>query len=136
MIGLRSTRILTTDDIEITIPNAVMGNAKIKNESGGPTEKHRVRIGVGVAYGSDIDKVRSILYKIALKNEHVCEEPEPNVRFKAFGDSSLDFQLLCWIKKPGMRGMVIDELNTAIYKEFNKNSVEIPFPQRDIHIKK
>jgi len=135
MIGLRSTRILTNDDIEITLPNGVIANAKIMNESGGPTEKHRVRVAVGVAYGSDIDKVRSILHNIALTNENVCENPEPKVRFRAFGDSSLDFQLLCWINKPGMRGMVRDELNTAIYKEFNKNNVEIPFPQRDIHIK-
>jgi len=136
MIGLRSTRVLTPDDIEITIPNAVIGNAKITNESGGPSEKHRVSISIGVAYGSDIDKVRSILYKIAEKNENVCNDPAPKVRFRAFGDSSLDFQLLCWIENPGSRGLVIDELNTSIYKEFNKQKVEIPFPQRDIHIKK
>jgi small-conductance mechanosensitive channel len=136
MIGLRSTRILTTDDIEVTIPNAVIANAKITNESGGPTEKHRVHIAVGVAYGSDIDKVRSILYNIALANQNVSADPEPRVRFRAFGDSSLDFQLLCWVDKPVLRGLVIDELNTAIYKEFNKNNVEIPFPQRAVHIKK
>ncbi|MCP4707996.1 MAG: mechanosensitive ion channel, partial [Planctomycetes bacterium] len=136
MIGLRSTRILTLDDIEITIPNAVIANAKITNESGGPSEKHRVRIAVGVAYGSDIDQVRSILYQIALDNQNVSVDPEPRVRFTAFGDSSLDFQLLCWVEKPILRGLVIDELNTAIYKEFNKNKVEIPFPQRDVHLKK
>ncbi|MEN8153295.1 MAG: mechanosensitive ion channel family protein [Acidobacteriota bacterium] len=134
MIGLRSTRILTNDDIEITLPNAVIANARIINESGGPTEKHRVRIAVGVAYGSDIDKVRSILHSIAEMNENVCENPGHKVRFRAFGDSSLDFQLLCWIDKPGIRGMVRDELNTAIYKEFNKNNIEIPFPQRDVHM--
>jgi len=136
MIGLRSTRILTPGDIEITIPNAVIGNAKITNESGGPSEKHRVNISVGVAYGSNIDKVRKILYTIAEKNGNVCEDPEPKVRFRAFGDSSLDFQLLCWIEKPASRGQVIDELNTAIYKAFNKQNIEIPFPQRDVHMKK
>ncbi len=136
IIGLRSTRILTPDDVEITIPNAVIGNAKITNESGGPSEKHRVSVAIGVAYGSDIDKVRSILYKIAEKNENVCSDPGPKVRFRTFGDSSLDFQLLCWIEKPGFRGHVIDELNTAIYKEFNKQNIEIPFPQRDINLKK
>ncbi len=136
VIGLRSTRILTPDDIEITIPNAVIGNAKIMNESGGPTEKHRVPIEVGVAYGSDIDKVRKILMNIATHNKNVCDEPLPKVLFRNFGESSLDFQLLCWIKKPWMREMVIDELNTTIYKEFNRNKIEIPFPQRDIHMKK
>ncbi len=136
MIGLRSTRVLTLDDIEITIPNAVIANSKIINESGGPYEKHRVSVAVGVAYGSDIDKVRDILYGIAEDNENVCRDPEPRVRFRAFGDSSLDFQLLCWIEKPGSRGQVVDELNTAIYKEFNKQKVVIPFPQRDVHMKK
>ncbi|MEN8223080.1 MAG: mechanosensitive ion channel family protein [Acidobacteriota bacterium] len=136
MIGLRSTRILTPDDIEITIPNAVIGNAKITNESGGPYEKHRVRVSVGVAYGSDVDKVRGILYKIAETNENVCTDPGPKVRFRAFGDSSLDFQLLCWIEQPSGRGNVIDQLNTAIYKEFNRQKIEIPFPQRDVHMKK
>lgn len=136
MIGLRSTRVLTPDDIEITIPNAVIGNSKITNESGGPSEKHRVNISIGVAYGSDVDKVRMILYSIAEKNVNVCDDPEPKVRFRAFGDSSLDFQLLCWIEKPASRGQVIDELNTAIYKTFNKQKVEIPFPQRDVHLKK
>ncbi len=134
MIGLRSTRILTLDDIEITIPNAVIANSKIINESGGPSEKHRVSVTVGVAYGSDVDQVRRILYTIAKKNENVCEDPEPRVRFRQFGDSSLDFQLLCWIAKPAMRGLVVDELNTEIYKTFNKQNVVIPFPQRDIHI--
>jgi len=136
IIGLRSTRILTLDDIEITIPNAVIANAKITNESGGPSEKHRVSATVGVAYGSDVDKVRKILYTIAEKNENVCDDPVPKVRFRAFGDSSLDFQLLCWIYKPASRGEVIDQLNTAIYKEFGRQNVEIPFPQRDIHMKK
>ena len=136
MIGLRSTRVLTTDDIEITIPNAVIANTKITNESGGPYEKHRVNAIVGVAYGSDIDQVREILFRIAENNKIVCDHPEPKVRFRAFGDSSLDFQLLCWIENPASRGQTIDELNTAIYKEFNKQKIEIPFPQRDIHIKK
>ena len=60
-IGIRSTRLLTRDDIQVTIPNSVMGNTKIINESGGPTEKFRIRVIVGVAYGSDIDQVREVL---------------------------------------------------------------------------
>lgn len=133
-IGLRSTRIRTRDDIEITIPNAQIANSKIVNESG-PQEKMRVRIRVGVAYGSDIDKVRAILGRIAAENEHVCEEPEPRVRFREFGDSSLNFELLCWIDKPLARGRILDQLNTAIYKRFAEEGVVIPFPQRDLHVK-
>ncbi|HIN91067.1 MAG TPA: mechanosensitive ion channel family protein, partial [Porticoccaceae bacterium] len=79
-IGIRSTRILTRGDVEVTIPNSVMGNTKIINESGGPHEKYRCRISVGVAYGTDIDKVREILLGIAHAEEIVCSNPEPRVR--------------------------------------------------------
>ena len=134
-IGLRSTRIKTRDDIEITIPNAQIANSKIINESG-PEERTRVRVRVGVAYGSDIDKVKAVLAEVADKNEHVCPEPTPRVRFREFGDSSLNFELLCWIEDPLSRGLVLDELNTAIYKRFAEEGIEIPFPQRDVYIKR
>ena len=134
-IGLRSTRIMTRDDIEITLPNSLIANSKIINESGGPKEKERVRITLSVAYGSDIDQVRSILIDIAQNNENVCNKPEPRMRFRTFGDSGLNIQLLFWIEKPEDRGRITDELNTAIYKRFNKDRIEIPFPQRTLHIK-
>jgi len=134
-IGIRSTRLLTRDDIEITVPNSIMGNTKIINESGGPEEKFRIRIAVGVAYGSDIDKVRDILMNIALQDEAVCEQPEPRVRFRSFGASSLDFQLLCWIDLPVLRGRVIDALNCKIYKRFIEEEIEIPYSKHDLYIK-
>tara|TARA_A100001011_G_scaffold398995_1_gene505595 strand:- start:5505 stop:6542 length:1038 start_codon:yes stop_codon:yes gene_type:complete len=135
-IGLRSTRLLTRDDIEITIPNSVIANSKIVNESGGPQENERVRINVSVAYGSDIDKVRDIMMDIALNHDTVDSEYKPRVRFREFGDSGLLFQLMFWIRKPEMRGRVIDEINTKIYKTFNAENIEIPFPQTTVHIKK
>jgi len=134
-IGIRSTRILTRDDVEVTIPNSVMGNTKIINESGGPGEKYRIRIVVGVAYGSDIDKVRTVLMNIAFDNESVCEDPEPRVRFRQFGASSLDFELLCWIDQPVLRGRVIDVLNCEIYKAFMREKIEIPYSKQDVYIK-
>jgi len=134
-IGIRSTRILTRDDIEVTIPNSVMGNTKIINESGGNTEKSRIRVAVGVAYGSDIDRVRGILMDIALNDEAVCQDPEPRVRFRRFGASSLDFELLCWIDQPVLRGRVIDALNCRIYKRFIEEKIEIPYSKQDIYIK-
>ena len=115
-IGLRSTRIMTRDDIEITLPNSLIANSKIINESGGPKEKERVRITFSVAYCSDIDQVRSILMDIAQNNENVCKKPESRMRFRTFGDSGLNIQLLFWIEKPEDRGRITDELNTAIYK--------------------
>lgn len=134
-IGLRSTRLLTRDDVEVTVPNGVMGSAKIVNESGGPHTKYRTRVAVGVAYGSDIDQVTEVLQQVAIEHEQVCTTPEPRVRFRRFGDSSLDFELLCWINEPAQRGLVIHELNCTVYKEFANNGIQIPFPQRDLHIR-
>jgi MscS family membrane protein len=134
-IGIRSTRLRTRDDIEITVPNSVMGNTKIINESGGPAEKFRIRVVVGVAYGSDIDKVREILMDIALGDEAVCEDPEPRVRFRTFGASSLDFELLCWIEQPVLRGRVLDALNCQVYKRFIEEKIEIPYSKHDLYIK-
>jgi len=134
-IGLRSTRILTRDDVEITIPNAVIASSKIVNESGGPNLKERIKISVGIAYGSDIDLVRETLLDIAKSNHYVQDEPEPRVRFREFGESQLSFQLLFWIEEPVLRGRVIDQLNSEIYQMFKKKGIEIPFPQRIIHMR-
>jgi len=134
-IGIRSTRMMTRDDVEVTVPNAIMGNTKIFNESGGPEPKSRIRIKVGVAYGSDIDKVREVLMEIALSHESVCADPEARVRFRHFGASSLDFELLCWIDEPVLRGRVIDALLCRIYQRFIDESIEIPYSKQDLYIK-
>ncbi len=134
-IGLRSTRILTRDDIEITVPNGIIGNGKIINEAGGPAQQHRIRVAVGVAYGSDIDQVIETLEQVAIDNEDILSTPAPRVRFRTFGDSSLDFELLGWIAQPVNRGRVRHELNCAVYKALNASSIEIPFPQRDLHVR-
>jgi small-conductance mechanosensitive channel len=121
--------------VEITIPNGVIGNSKIINEAGGPSERHRIRIAVGVAYGSDIDHVIATLEQVAADNPEVCETPAARVRFRTFGESSLDFELLCWIARPVDRGRLKHELNCAVYKAFAANSIEIPYPQRDLHVR-
>jgi small-conductance mechanosensitive channel len=133
-IGIRSTRLLTRDDVEVTVPNSIMGNAKIINESGGRHEKYRLRVKVGVAYGADIDEVHAVLLDVANHHPDVAREPAPRVRFRGFGDSSLDHELLCWVEKPVKRGLVLHLLNTAIYKRFMAEGIEIPFPQRDVHL--
>ena len=134
-IGIRSTRLKTRDDVEVTVPNAIMGNTKIINESGGPHEKYRIRVKVGVAYGSDIDRVEAILLEIASANALVCETPEARVRFRAFGASSLDFELLCWVGQPAQRGLATHELLCAIYKRLNAEKIEIPYSKHDLYIK-
>jgi len=133
-IGIRSTRILTRDDVEITIPNSIMGNTKVINEAGGRHEKYRIRVKVGIAYGSDIDRVEDVLLDEARQNRNVCKNPIPRVRFRNFGDSSLEYELLCWVKKPVFRGKVLHQLNTAVYKRFIEEKIEIPFPRQDIHV--
>ena len=134
-IGIRSTRMLTRDDVEVTIPNSIMGNSKVINQSGGPHTKMRIRVAVGVAYGSDIDKVKKVLSSVAEDSSDVCEFPSPRVRFRTFGASSLDFELLVWIDNPELRGRVLDNLNSTIYKRFLDESIEIPFTKQDIYIK-
>ncbi len=133
-IGIRSTRIKTRDDILISIPNSIIANSKIINESA-PIQNFRVRIPIGVAYGSDIDLLEQTLIEIAEKNENIIQKPEPRVRFRQFGDYSLNFELLCWAKEPALRGLTVHQLNKAIYKKFNELGIEIPFPQQDLHIK-
>ena len=127
-MGLRSTRFMTRDDIEITIPNSVIAASKIVNESGGPGEKERVRITLHVAYESDIDDVKALLISIALGNENVLKTPEPRVRFREFADHGLKLQLLFWIHKPEIRGRTVDAVNTEIYKQFSQNNISIPYP--------
>jgi len=134
-LGIRSTRLITRDDVEVSIPNAVIGTAKIVNESGGPYVRHRIRIPIGVAYDSDIDKVIETLKDIAKENENVVDEPSPRVRIRGFGDSAIKIELLCWIKRPAERGVVMHRLNHQLIKRFRDEQIEIPFPQRDLHVK-
>ncbi|MFW6080406.1 MAG: mechanosensitive ion channel family protein [Desulfosalsimonas sp.] len=135
-VGIRSTRLLTRDDVEVTIPNSVIANAKIMNESGGRWMKYRIRIQVGVAYGSDVHQVVEVLEATAGGHPKVCLDPPARVRMRGFGDSSLDFELLCWIERPVLRGVVAHELYMAVYDALNSHGIEIPFPQRDLWVRK
>lgn len=134
-IGLRSTRMLTRDDVEITIPNSVMGNSKITNESGGPYEKERIRVKVGVAYGTNLERVEELLVKIAEGHPEIMTHPEPRVRCRQLGDSSVVFELLAWIEEPVLRGKMTHLLTCEIYNTFLREKIEIPFPQRVVYLK-
>ena len=133
-IGMRSTRLLTRDNVEITVPNAVIGNSMVVNESSGPSTRMRVRVLVSVAYGSDVDEVRELLMDCARDVPDTCTETPPSVRFAALGDSGLEFQVMTWVINPEFRGRVVDTLNTRIYQKLNEAGISIPFPQQDIHI--
>ena len=129
-IGLRSTRLLTRDDVEISIPNGIMGKAKIVNESGGPHTKYRVRVAVGVAYGSDIDQVIAVLMQDRDDPRGGLPHPEPRVRFRQFGSSSLDLELLCWIEQPALRGVILHELNCEVYRRLAARESRFRSPSR------
>lgn len=131
-VGIRSTRLMTRDDVEVTVPNSEMANSKIYNESGGRWVKFRIRLKVGVAYGSDVDEVVEVLEAVAKDHPSVCADPSARVRMRGFGDSSLDFELLCWVNQPSQRGLVSHELYMKVYKELGRAGIEIPFPQRDV----
>ena len=133
-IGIRSTRIMTRDDVLITIPNSIMSNAKIINESA-PVPRFRIRVPVGVAYGSNLKKVEDLLVDISLRNPDVVRDPKPRARIRGFGDSSIDFELLCWVNDPRFKGRVIHQLLQQIYSRFEEESISIPFPQRDVHLR-
>ena len=132
-IHFRSTTIVTNDNIAIIVPNSQFINQTVTNWShGDPTI--RVHVPVGVAYGSDVERVTRILEEVAASTDHVLKIPAPEVRFNEFGDSSLNFELLVWSDDPPGHLKLRSQLNYAIDAEFRRNQVEIPFPQRVVHI--
>ncbi len=132
-IGIRSTRILTRDDVLITVPNAVMSNSKIINQSG-MVPRFRVRAQVGVAYDSDPDQVEEVLLSCLEGIPEIMSHPAPRVRFRQFAESALLFDLLAWIHDPADRGRVLHVINRNILRKFRQAAIEIPFPQRVVHV--
>lgn len=133
-IGLRATVVRTFDDAKIVIPNADFITGKVVNWT--LTDRRvRVKIPVGVAYGTNVPKVLELLVGCADENPRVLSDPKPMALFLAFGASSLDFELRAWICEFGDRQEVRSELNQAIDAEFALAGITIPFPQRDLHIK-
>jgi small-conductance mechanosensitive channel len=133
-IGIRSTRMLTRDDVEVTIPNALMGNSKIYNETGGPHDKFRIRIPITVCYGEDLDKVRAALMEVATGNAQVCTLPEPRVRYRGFGDWGISLEMLCWVDEPVLRGIVTDRLVVQIHKQFGEKGIPFPYPRQELYL--
>lgn len=133
-VGIRSTKIQTRDDVLITVPNAMMANTKIINESA-PKPRFRIRLDIGVAYGTDLDMLEDLLLQIAGENNQVVKQPAPRVRLRTFGDSAVNFQLLLWVKDPREKGRQTHLLLKEIYRVFYENDISIPFPQRDLYIR-
>ncbi len=134
-IGLRSTKIRTYDNELVIIPNSTLADSRIQNVAL-PEPKTRVVIPFGVAYGSDIDKVKKIVLDEIKKIKNICNDPEPSIKFTQMADSSLNFKVYFHVESYKYRLEATDEANTRIYKILNKNKIEIPFPQIDVHLKK
>jgi len=136
-INIRSTRILTFDRSDVIVPNSEFISGQVTNYMLGDI-RGRAIIRVGVAYGSDTEKVRYILTQVAEENELVVKDgtsPKPLVLFRGFGDSSLDFELRVHLYDVDRRLSTISNINFAIDKAFREEGIEIPFPQRDVHVK-
>lgn len=132
-IGIRSSRVLTRDDVLITIPNSILANSKIINESA-PTPNFRIKVPVGVAYGSDLDHVEEVLLRIAMESEGISKDPVPRVRVRALADSSVNFELLVWVDDPRNRGMQTHLFLKKIHKTLQEENITIPFPQMDVYV--
>ncbi len=133
-IGLRTSKLETRDNIVMVVPNSKFVTDIVINWS--HIEKRtRFHIDVGVAYGSDVEKVTRVLLQCANVDEKVSSMPKPFVRFNDFGNSSLDFQLYFWTTETFQVEYIKSEIRYKIDAAFRANGIHIPFPQRDVHIK-
>ena len=134
-IAARSTTVRTKDNIAIIIPNSSFISSNVINWSHGDS-KVRFRVPVQVAYDSDIRLVEKLLLEVARDNENVLEDPPPRVIFKEFGESALKFELRVWSSRLlHRRGVLISQLNFAIFEKFKQEGIRIPYPQLDLHVK-
>lgn len=133
-INLRNSQILTRDNVVVIVPNSKFVTEKVINWSANH-DSVRFFLDIGVAYGSDARIVETILKKCMDGMNSIENEPAPYVRFKEFGDSSINFELVFWSQQSFRIDNVKSDLRFRIYDSLKENGISIPFPQRDIHIK-
>lgn len=134
-ISMRSTKIITNDNISVIIPNNEFINGKVTNWSHND-RLVRFHYKIGVAYKEDPAKVKEVVLGVARRHSGVLQTPAPDFWFVAYGDNALEFELVVWTSSYIQRPIVLkSELYYEIFKEFRSHGIEIPFPQRDIHIR-
>ncbi len=133
-IHIRSTTIQSLNNISIIVPNSDFISNSVINWSHGD-KKIRIDLNVGVSYDSDLDTVIRAMKEVALENKEVLNNPDPEVHLKNFGDSSWDMQLRFWIDEPKRYYYVRSDVNCSIVRKFRENNIEIPYPQRDLHLR-
>ena len=134
-IQLRSTTVVTNDNITMIVPNADFISNTVTNWSHGDP-KVRIRVPVGVAYGSDLKLLQRLLLEAAAEHPKALRDPSPVVLFNEFGDSSLNFELGVWTQEMTAAPIhFTSEMNFIIEQKLRENDIEIPFPQRDLHVR-
>ena len=132
-IKLRTSLVRTRDGIYIVVPNNRIVSEKVVNWSTN-TKMTRFKVTVGVAYGSDVELVKTLLLQSVAANEMISKRPSPMVFFKDFGDSALQFDVHYWLVDTWQTEIVKSDLRISIDKLFRENNIQIPFPQRDVHL--
>jgi len=134
-ISARATTVLTNDNISVIVPNSDLVSQRVINWTHN-TKNVRLNFPVGVSYKEDPESVRKLLIEVAKANAGVLHEPEPDVLFDEFGDSSLNFILrVCTTEYSNTPRVLKSQLYYAVFEKFKEHNIEIPFPQRDVHIK-
>lgn len=134
-IRARSTIVVTNDNISIIVPNQKFIDSPVTNWTYSD-RRVRFRVPIGVAYGSDVEKVREVLIAAGAEHPKALKEPAPNVFLKQFGDNSIDFELVVWSEEMSHRpSRFKSDLNFLLEKKLRAAGIEIPFPQRDVYIR-
>lgn len=132
-IGMRSTKIRTRDDILLTVPNSVMTTDTVINETGFEP-RLRLRIPVQVGYNEDLENVEHVLVELAKTYEEIMDDPDPRVRYRDFGESGINLELLVVIKTPSEKGRITHEVIKGIHRAFKDKDISIPYPHRVVRM--
>jgi small-conductance mechanosensitive channel len=132
-IGLRSTRIRTRDNRMVVVPNSQIGKSLVVNYAY-PNDQYRLQIHIGLAYGTDIDKARKVMIKAVKNVEGVLPDRPVEALFLEFGDSAMIFRVRWWLESYVDTRRMFDRVNTALYDALNKEKIQLPFPQLDVHL--
>lgn len=130
-VGIRSTTVLTEDNVLVTVPNAILNSTEVVNESA-PQRHIRLRIPISAAYGTDHELVEDLVLEVCEECSLIRERPSPKLLFLEFGDSALEFELRAYVNHPLVEKRAIDQVNRGVYEAFDEAGITIPFPQREL----
>jgi small-conductance mechanosensitive channel len=133
-IGMRATTISTFDGADVVVPNGMLLSEKMINWTLS-SDSRRIDIAIGIAYGSDPEKVLALLLEVAKGTEGVSQQPAPTALFSGFGDSALNFSIRAWTTSYNDSVFIRSNMAVRLYKALNDAGFEIPFPKRELHIR-